>query len=126
MKFRPLIWRNTHPYLLADRMEDLTPVEQVKEDPKCDRRVRGRGRSRTPSPTARAPQVSLYGFVRGTSLKRGMKVHVAGMGDFAIADASALPDPCPLPEKEKSKSLGQKQRLLYAPVRVRLSARPVA
>ncbi|CAG8768031.1 11755_t:CDS:2, partial [Funneliformis caledonium] len=29
MKFRPLIWRNTHPYLVADRVEDLTDLEEV-------------------------------------------------------------------------------------------------
>lgn len=24
MKFRPLIWQNTHPYVVADRLEDVT------------------------------------------------------------------------------------------------------
>ena len=56
MKYRPLVWRNTHPYLLADRVEDMTPVEAIRDNIKCDRRV------------------ALYGFVRGTHLKRGMKV----------------------------------------------------
>ncbi|KAJ7857638.1 DUF663-domain-containing protein [Mycena olivaceomarginata] len=28
MKFRPLVFRNAHPYLLADRIEDLTPREE--------------------------------------------------------------------------------------------------
>ena len=27
MKFRPLIWRTTHPYILADRLEDVTLVD---------------------------------------------------------------------------------------------------
>ncbi|CAG8674507.1 11196_t:CDS:10, partial [Racocetra fulgida] len=33
MKFRPLIWRNTHPYLVADRVEDLTDPEEVRQNP---------------------------------------------------------------------------------------------
>ena len=39
MKFRPLIFRNQHPYFLADRMEELTPRELVKSDPKMDRTI---------------------------------------------------------------------------------------
>ena len=30
MKFRPLIWRNSHPYVLADRMEDVTDPAAVE------------------------------------------------------------------------------------------------
>ena len=56
MKYRPLVWRNTHPYVVVDRVEDMTPVEDIRADPTCDRRV------------------ALYGFVRGTHLKHGMKV----------------------------------------------------
>jgi ribosome biogenesis protein BMS1 len=28
-KFRPLLWRREHSYLLADRVEDITPMEEV-------------------------------------------------------------------------------------------------
>jgi hypothetical protein len=59
MKYRPLVWRNTHPYVVADRVEDLTPVDDVRDNTKTDRRV------------------ALYGFVRGTHLKRGMKARRA-------------------------------------------------
>lgn len=45
MKFRPLTWRTTHPYILADRVEDLTPPELIRQNPKVDRTI------------------SLYGFV---------------------------------------------------------------
>lgn len=55
-KFRPLSWRAVHPYILADRFEDLTPPERVQEDPKCDRNV------------------ALFGYLRGSNLKLGMKV----------------------------------------------------
>lgn len=34
MKFRPLVWRNTHPYIMVDRFEDLTPAEAIRQDPK--------------------------------------------------------------------------------------------
>eukprot|EP00588_Corethron_pennatum_P009510 CAMPEP_0194267306 /NCGR_PEP_ID=MMETSP0169-20130528/1866_1 /TAXON_ID=218684 /ORGANISM="Corethron pennatum, Strain L29A3" /LENGTH=292 /DNA_ID=CAMNT_0039008127 /DNA_START=164 /DNA_END=1039 /DNA_ORIENTATION=+ len=27
-KYRPLVWRNAHPYVLVDRVEDLTPEEE--------------------------------------------------------------------------------------------------
>lgn len=55
-KFRPLTWRASHPYILADRFEDVTPPEKVQVDPKCDR------------------SVTLYGYLRGSNLKQGMKV----------------------------------------------------
>ena len=81
MKFRPLIWRNTHPFILADRyvdagtagqrsagarpgvahallpphfssrMEDITDPEEKRQNPKCDRII------------------SVYGYVRGTHFK---------------------------------------------------------
>ena len=57
----------------------------------------------------------LYGYVRGSHLKPGMKVHLIGAGDFAMASVDALADPCPLPEKERS-SLKSKETLLYAPM----------
>ncbi|CAG8551851.1 13654_t:CDS:10, partial [Cetraspora pellucida] len=97
MKFRPLIWRNTHPYLVADRVEDLTDPEEVRQNPVCDRTV------------------TLYGYLRGTNMKPNMKVHIPGAGDQYLADISILPDPCPLPDKAR-KSLSEKQKLIYAPM----------
>jgi ribosome biogenesis protein BMS1 len=38
-KFRPLIWKNTHPFVLGDRYEDLTDPGLVHADPLCDRTV---------------------------------------------------------------------------------------
>ncbi|CAG8542928.1 34368_t:CDS:10 [Racocetra persica] len=97
MKFRPLIWRNTHPYLVADRVEDLTDPEEVRQNPLCDRTV------------------TLYGYLRGTNMKQNMKVHIPGAGDQYLDDISILPDPCPLPDKAR-KSLSEKQKLIYAPM----------
>uniref|UniRef100_A0A671NIZ7 Ribosome biogenesis protein BMS1 homolog n=1 Tax=Sinocyclocheilus anshuiensis TaxID=1608454 RepID=A0A671NIZ7_9TELE len=98
MKFRPLVWRTSHPYVVADRMEDLTDPEAIRLNPKCDRTV------------------SLYGYLRGTFLKNKCQVHIPGVGDFSVSDVSFLPDPCPLPEVIKKRALNVKERLLYAPL----------
>ncbi|GFH09607.1 Bms1-type G domain-containing protein [Haematococcus lacustris] len=66
MKTRPLTWRLAHPYVIADRMEDITPRERVRVQPKCDR------------------EVVLYGYLRGANLKAGARVHLAGVGDFNL------------------------------------------
>ncbi|CAM0136481.1 unnamed protein product [Umbelopsis sp. WA50703] len=97
MKFRPLVWRNTHPYLVADRVEDLTDPDVIHQNPKCDRTV------------------TLYGYLRGTNLKNNTRVHIPGAGDHILEDVSILPDPCPLPEKER-KRLDEKSKLIYAPM----------
>ncbi|XP_062859134.1 ribosome biogenesis protein BMS1 homolog [Trichomycterus rosablanca] len=98
MKFRPLVWQTSHPYVVADRMEDLTDPEAVRLDPKCDRTV------------------SLYGYLRGTFLKNKGQVHIPGVGDYSVSDISFLPDPCPLPETQKKRALNEKEKLLYAPM----------
>nr|XP_031847799.1 ribosome biogenesis protein BMS1 homolog [Nomia melanderi] len=97
MKFRPLTWRTTHPYILADRVEDLTPPETIRQNPKTDRTI------------------SLYGYVRGIPLNKETSVHIPGCGDLKIKDVSFLPDPCPLPEEIKKRALVEKERLIYAP-----------
>jgi ribosome biogenesis protein BMS1 len=97
MKFRPLIWRNTHPYMLADRIEDLTDPEKKRVDPKCDRKV------------------TLYGYLHGTNLKQSQLLHIPGVGDKAIESISILGDPCPIPGKER-KLLNEKHKLIYAPM----------
>ncbi|EQC29581.1 hypothetical protein SDRG_12590 [Saprolegnia diclina VS20] len=101
IKFRPLTWRNSHPYLLVDRFEDVTHPDAIQQNPVCDRKV------------------TLYGYLRGTHLKPGMKVHVAGAGDFYMESVTSLPDPCPLPSKSSDKvkkHLSQKDIMLYAPM----------
>ena len=106
---RPLVWRNSHPYCLADRMLDITPPTKIEEDEKCDRTV------------------ALYGYLRGTNFPaEGAQVHVPGVGDLNVAAIEALPDPCPTPfmDREIAKAsgkggrrrLGEKQKLLWAPM----------
>uniref|UniRef100_A0AAV1UN84 Bms1-type G domain-containing protein n=1 Tax=Peronospora matthiolae TaxID=2874970 RepID=A0AAV1UN84_9STRA len=105
MKFRPLTWRNSHPYMLADRFEDVTAPDDIQRNALTDRRV------------------TLYGYLRGTHLKPGMKMHIAGAGDFYMDSVTAMPDPCNIPSSKKSadgtvkkKHLTQKDTLLYAPM----------
>lgn len=124
MKFRPLKWRNEHPYLLADRISDLTHPELLETQGKhIDRKV------------------AVYGYLHGTPLPSapGFKVHLAGVGDYSISHIEKLPDPCPTPyfqqkleefERERAKEEGSsaatttrrrkrlddKQKLIYAPM----------
>ncbi|XP_069741976.1 ribosome biogenesis protein BMS1 homolog [Narcine bancroftii] len=98
MKFRPLVWQMAHPYMLVDRMEDLTNPEEVRVNRKCDRRI------------------SMYGYLRGTYLKDNSHVHVPGVGDFVVNKVNFLSDPCPLPEQLKKRSLNEKEKLIYAPM----------
>ncbi|OCT53959.1 Ribosome biogenesis protein bms1 [Cladophialophora carrionii] len=106
---RPLIWRNSHPYCLADRFLDVTPPTEIEENEKCDR------------------QVALYGYLRGTNFPaEGARVHVPGVGDLTVKEIEALPDPCPTPfldqamakatGKAHRRKLGEKQKVLFAPM----------
>ena len=106
---RPLIWRNSHPYCLADRFLDLTPPTAIEENPKCDRTV------------------ALYGYLRGTNFPaEGARVHVPGVGDLSISHIESLSDPCPTPFLDQAiakasgktgrRRLGEKQKLLFAPM----------
>lgn len=126
MKFRPLKWRNEHPYLLADRVTDLTHPQNIAENPKCDRKV------------------AIYGYLHGTPLPaEDARIHIAGVGDHTVAMIEKLPDPCPTPyfeqkldeiEREQAKAaaeageeiaptrrrrrkrLEDKQKIIYAPM----------
>ncbi|KAF9465720.1 GTP binding protein [Collybia nuda] len=102
MKFRPLIFRNAHSYVLADRLEDLTPRELIRTSKgKCDRTV------------------TVYGYVRGTNLRLGTKVHIPGVGDLEMKGVTLLGDPCPMPDadSEKRRKLSEKKKLLiHAPM----------
>ena len=59
MNFRPLIWRNTHPSVLVDRVLDATPSEGFHQGAQYHPR-----------------QIVLFGYVRGSFLRLGMRVHV--------------------------------------------------
>lgn len=102
MKFRPLVFRNTHPYVLVDRVEDLTPRELIRTTDGKTNRV-----------------VTVYGYLRGTNLRMGTKVHIPGVGDLDMSGVSALGDPCPMPDadSEKRRKLSEQKKLLvHAPM----------
>ncbi|UXI20414.1 tRNA-splicing ligase RtcB [Sarcoptes scabiei] len=101
IKIRPLEWTSSHPYLLVDRIEDVTSPELIKTNDKCDRRV------------------CLFGWSRGANFKPKQAVHIPGCGDFVIDSINFIPDPCPLPERENEKrrrSLKEKDKCIYAPM----------
>jgi ribosome biogenesis protein BMS1 len=110
LKFRPLRWKMSHSYVLADRMEELTPPQDIENDPLCDRTI------------------TLYGYLRGTNLSANdPRVHIPGVGDFTVSQVTGLDDPCPAPSavarergteggKIKRRSLSDKQKLIYAPM----------
>lgn len=105
-KFRPLTFRNSHSYLLADRLEDLTSRETLRLNPKADRTV------------------AMWGYLRGIPMRSpsansGLKIHIPGSGadSFSVTRLAQLVDPCPLPtaESEKRRKLSDKNRLVHAP-----------
>ncbi|KAF2473014.1 ribosome biogenesis protein-like protein [Lindgomyces ingoldianus] len=106
---RPLVWRNSHPYCLADRFLDVTPPTEIEQNPKCDRTI------------------ALYGYLRGTNFSaQRSRVHIPGVGDLSVSSTEALPDPCPTPYveqalakvtgKKKRARLGEKQKILFGPM----------
>ncbi|KXN84595.1 Ribosome biogenesis protein bms1 [Leucoagaricus sp. SymC.cos] len=102
MKFRPLVSRNSHPYILVDHLEDLTPRELMRTfKGKCNHTV------------------MVYGYVRGrTNLRPGAKVRILGVGDLDVTSIQHLGDPCPLLDKEleKRRKLSEKKKLfIHAP-----------
>lgn len=109
MKFRPLKWRNEHPYILADRMVDLSDPASIEQNPKMDRKV------------------ALFGYVHGTPLPyQNGRVHIPGVGDLTIQEVERQNDPCPTPFSEKQQEqmsgtkrrrrLDDKSKLIYGPM----------
>lgn len=104
-------WRADHPYLLADRVEDITP-------------------STLPDYANRT--VVVYGYLRGAPLRPlagKWHLHLAGVDDLVANNIQHLPDPCPPPPSSKSlkedassqsrpqrRLLNQRQRIVYAPM----------
>lgn len=101
-KFRPLTWKNSHSYMIADRVEDITKDEDKNVNPKCDRNV------------------VLFGYLRGISLRASTEVHLCGVGDFNLSSIQIFPDPLPLGDKNEEtdvrQRLKEKDTVLYAPM----------
>ena len=97
MKFKELGYRANHSFMIADRIEDLTQPDLIRQNEKCDR------------------DLCFYGYVRGTALKKSASIHIPGSGDYQINDISFLSDPCPLPTTLKKRTLDDRDKLVYAP-----------
>ena len=104
MKYRPLQWRSQHPYIVADRMEDLTPAAALHDNPSIDRRI------------------ALYGYVRGTLLHPTQLLHWMGVGDYRAASFTLLDDPVPIKHRKaeggggRRAKLNEKEKRMYAPM----------
>ncbi|KAF0989749.1 hypothetical protein HZS_7668 [Henneguya salminicola] len=90
-------WRTSHPYVLADRFEDITEQEKIRKSPEINRTI------------------AFYGYVHGTHIRETSKIHISGCGDFSIKNISYLSDPCDLPLRGKKRALDENERVLYAP-----------
>lgn len=106
---RPLIWRNSHPYTIVDSFRDITHPNEIEADEKCDRTI------------------ALSGYLRGTNFSaQNQRVHIPGLGDFAVKSVETLPDPCPTPQMEQAlakatgktgrRRLDEKEKKLHAPM----------
>lgn len=93
-----MVWRNTHPYVIIDRYEDITHPSVKEENPNSEHST-----------------IAMYGYVRGTHLKPNHKVHMIGVGDYDIKELSVVDDPCQSSKKDGKKLLNTKKTLLYAP-----------
>jgi len=105
---RPVLsWRQNHPYVVGQRVEEEQQTEEQK-DPMASRTL------------------NIYGYVYGTRLRAGQNIHFCGVGDFPITAVSEYTDPCPAPKRDDGKdhkksnstalrTLQQKHRALYAP-----------
>ncbi|KAI3913251.1 hypothetical protein MKW92_046680 [Papaver armeniacum] len=78
MEFHTSSRRAAHPYFLVDHFEDVTSPANVDMDIKCKR------------------DIILYGYLRGCDIKKGTKVHIAGVGDYPLADITLSAEPIPL------------------------------
>ncbi|KAK4538379.1 hypothetical protein CDCA_CDCA17G4404 [Cyanidium caldarium] len=103
-KYRPISWRNEHAYVLADRVEDLTPAD---------------------APVGVGRTVAVYGFVRGAPLRVPVAMHMFGVGDLWVEQAEVRADPIPPPAamadgdgkaSKRRRSLSLKERQLHAPM----------
>lgn len=107
-------WRSDHPYLMADRVEDISPKSLPEH---ADRTV------------------AAYGYVRGAPLRTiagEWRLHLAGVGDLVAHNVEPLPDPCPPPQLSNTvessttesepvktkRKVSQRERILYAPMAV--------
>eukprot|EP00184_Porphyridium_aerugineum_P005900 CAMPEP_0184707372 /NCGR_PEP_ID=MMETSP0313-20130426/37231_1 /TAXON_ID=2792 /ORGANISM="Porphyridium aerugineum, Strain SAG 1380-2" /LENGTH=1304 /DNA_ID=CAMNT_0027168947 /DNA_START=48 /DNA_END=3959 /DNA_ORIENTATION=- len=93
-KPKPVAWRSSHTYILADRVENVTLLKDKQDE---DKRA-----------------VAIYGYLRGEHLRlagdNSWLVHIPGMGDTLAKNVQVLSDPCALEAKNnKEKEKGNRK-----------------
>ncbi|KAI5184380.1 ribosome biogenesis protein BMS1 [Nematocida homosporus] len=97
MKYRPILWRSMHPYIVTDRF-------QLDED------------LAVPSDSKDMRLFTLFGYVRGgVALKKTTTFHLPGIGNYSAESIEIMDDPCPLVTSQK-KRLSERKKPLYAPM----------
>jgi ribosome biogenesis protein BMS1 len=81
MKYRPLLWKCMHPYVIVDRV------------------------SKTDESTV------LCGYSRGSILKAGMDSHIPGVGDVKIESVQVMEDPCPIVDRGRKKLSSERKMI---------------
>lgn len=110
MKYRPILWRSTHPFVLADQLEVLT-AKKALNDPE-----KQHPQKITVSDSSKLVEYALTGYVRGgIALKINTSFHLPGIGDYRAERIEVLPDPCPLLNAQKKK-LSERKKPLFAPM----------
>eukprot|EP00768_Dysnectes_brevis_P002873 gnl/Dysnectes_brevis/2099_a2434_1863.p1 GENE.gnl/Dysnectes_brevis/2099_a2434_1863~~gnl/Dysnectes_brevis/2099_a2434_1863.p1 ORF type:complete len:1140 (+),score=373.36 gnl/Dysnectes_brevis/2099_a2434_1863:54-3422(+) len=107
-RYHPMRWRSEHACVLVDRVEKLDP-------------------SQSPPSSSDTTSYSMFGWVRGTYMDPGAKVHIPGVGDLDMTSVTAVDDPCACPAQKAfaeaklgaapvKRSLSNRDKLLYAPM----------
>lgn len=69
MKFKDLGYRANHSFMIADRIEDLTQPDLIRQNPKSDRTL------------------CFYGYVRGCALKKSADIHIPGIAKKSLKNS---------------------------------------
>jgi len=108
MKYRPIQWRSTHPYIVADQVL-FQKSEAGKNAPD------GGERTEEEEGGEKAEGFTITGYVRGgIAVKKQATFHIPGVGDYAAERIEVVEDPCPLFSSQK-KRLSERKKPLFAP-----------
>ncbi|KAL0233312.1 hypothetical protein GEMRC1_012057 [Eukaryota sp. GEM-RC1] len=92
-KSKPTVWRASHPFVLVDRWDDVSPSNHTED----------------------SRRIAAYGWIRGGHFLPGTfsTFHAPGLGDFDVEQVDVIDDPIPPPSK--ARYLLDRDRLVYAP-----------
>ena len=115
IKQQQISWRANHAYIVADRFDVIHKLDNNQDqDQNQD-----------------FSTVSFYGYVRGNYLEKNSRLHLMGIGDYSISNATRIQDPVPIDPKKpmgmtrkdfndemlkrKRRTLKDKEKIIYAP-----------